>query len=160
MEIKVFNYIEKLDCFVVDTEFKAICDLLGLRGWEQTAWVGRYFALDNDYGEHWFDNWNLRDEREAKARDLGVEYDNMLIIDPQRLRNGYDGPCHSDVDIKRFWTSVLRSLTMNLNIIIGEARLNNKQLREANLVDNENFIPDLETRIEEISKKYGIDINA
>ena len=82
MEIKVFDYIEKLDCFVVNSEFKTVCDFLGLHGWEQTAWIGRYFTLDNDYGEHWFDNWDLRDEKETNGKDLGIEYESLMIIDP------------------------------------------------------------------------------
>jgi hypothetical protein len=155
MEIKVFNYVETLDCFVVNSEFSSICDSLGLSGREQTAWIGRYFSLDNDYGEHWFDNWEMRDVRETKAKDLGIEYHSLLIIDPGRLRNGYDGPCHSDEDIKMFWTSVLRSLTLDVKILIAEARQNNNQLK-----GEEEYLPDLEDRIAQILKKYRIGISA
>lgn len=155
MQIKVFTYIEELDCFLVTPEFRNICDQLGLRGWEQTAWIGRYFTLDNDYGEHWLDNWEQRDERETKAKDLDIEYEDMLIIDPQRFRNGQDGPCHSDVEIKRFWTSVLRSLTLSLEVIFAEARLHHAKLKEAGLVEDEDFVSDLEIIIESIANKYN-----
>jgi len=150
MEIKVFNYIKELDCFVVNAEFKSVCDFLGLRGWEQKAWIGRYFTLDNDYGEHWFDNWELRDKQESRSKELGIEYDEMLIIDPKRLRDGKDGPCHSDQEIKLFWTSVLTALTLNLDVIIAEARRHNKGLREAQLMDDEDYLKDLEDRILQI----------
>ncbi len=26
----------------------------------------QYFMLDNDYGEHWFDNWDKREEIQEK----------------------------------------------------------------------------------------------
>lgn len=155
MDIKVFNYIESLDAFLINTEFKEICDQLGLRGWEQTAWIGRYFTLDNDYGEHWFDNWELRDERGAKAKELNIDHEDLLIINPLRLRNGQDGPCHSDAEIKIFWTSVLRSLHIHLEVVFAEARLNHKKMKEADLIEDEDFITNLEDRIKNIKMKYG-----
>jgi len=36
------------------------------------VWIGRFFSMDNDFGEHWFDNWDLRKPLEAKAEELGV----------------------------------------------------------------------------------------
>jgi len=54
------------------------------------VWLGRYFALDNE-NEHWFDNWEARDNIEEKAKTLGLKYENLLIIDPDRFKNGLDG---------------------------------------------------------------------
>jgi hypothetical protein len=149
IEIKIFDYIVDLDCFVINSDYKEICDYLGITEWEQAAWIGRYFTLDNDYGEHWFDNWELRDEKEAKAKELGVEYDRMLIIDPERFKNDSDGPCHENTQRKQFWTSTLKSLRLNIELIVGEARVNNS------MVDESDRLNDLEKRIEEIKTKFG-----
>ncbi len=44
--IKVFDYIEQLDCFVVNKDFKEIADYLGLTEWNPVVWIGRYFFLE------------------------------------------------------------------------------------------------------------------
>ena len=69
--IQIFKYIEQLDCFTIDDEYKRIADFLGLSEWNEVVWIGRYFLLDNDNGEHWFDNWDLRENLEAKAIQHG-----------------------------------------------------------------------------------------
>ena len=59
---KVFQYIPELDAFTVTDEYRVIADTLGLTEWNPVVWIGRLFTRDEDFGEHWFDNW---DEREA-----------------------------------------------------------------------------------------------
>ena len=54
--IPVFKYIPEIDAFILDPTFKRIANELGLNEWHEVVWIGRYFALDNDFGEHWFDN--------------------------------------------------------------------------------------------------------
>src|SRR4051812_6273549 len=123
--IKVFDYITELDCFVVNKEFAEIIDELGLNEWSEVVWIGRYFTLDNDYGEHWFDNWDERHLLEERAMALGYQYESLMVIDPQRFQNGVDGPCHTEQQRKMFWTDVCKSLSLSLETIFEEARTNN-----------------------------------
>ena len=41
--LKVFNYIEEIDAFVVTEKFKEIVDYLGVTEWNEVVWIGRYF---------------------------------------------------------------------------------------------------------------------
>jgi hypothetical protein len=148
--IKVFNYIEELDCFEVNSEFSDICDFLGITEWSEVVWIGRYFSLDNDYGEHWFDNWDMRELNEAKAESLGYSPESLLFIDPERMKNDKDGPCHSSVERKLFWTDVCKSLHIGLQTLFAEARL---QMEKSKRV-NSDFIDNLEERINEIENRY------
>ncbi len=58
---KIFEYIPDLDAFKATREYECIARILHLTEWNPVVWIGRYFALDNDYGEHWFDNHDERD---------------------------------------------------------------------------------------------------
>src|SRR5256885_16589805 len=108
--LKIFQYIPELDCFVVTEHYRRVADYLGLAEGQPVVWIGRLFLLDNDYGEHWFDNWDLRDQLRPEAEKRGISYEDLLIIEPDRFQNGADGPCHSSEVRKRFWTDVLQSL--------------------------------------------------
>lgn len=129
-ELKVFKYIEELDCFVVTDEYKEIADYLGLTEWNPVVWIGRLFILDNDYGEHWFDNWDLRKQKESEAQALGIDDIDLMIINPDRFKNDKDGPCHSPEIRKKFWTDVLKSLELSYDLLFDEARLVEKEKRE------------------------------
>ena len=149
--IKIFRYIEELDGLDVTNEYREIAEDLGLAEWTPVVWIGRLFTMDNDLGEHWFDNWDLRDEKRADAERLGLDADQLLFIDPQRFEDGRDGPCHSREFRKRFWTDVLRSLELDMELLFDEARDFNQRRRkfvEENPDDREDLIPDLEDRIE------------
>lgn len=122
MEIKVFKYIPELDAFLVTEEFSDIVRTLGLSEWNDVVFIGRYFMLDNDYGEHWFDNWYERDDLAEKAESLGLDGENLMIVSPERMQNGHDGPCHSPQMRKMFWTDVLKSLTLSLEFLFDECR--------------------------------------
>jgi hypothetical protein len=142
--VTIFKYLDDLDCFVVDDSYRRIADQLGLTEWSPVVWIGRLFILDNDYGEHWFDNWHLREPLESEAARRGVAEDNLLIVDPERFQDGKDGPCHAPAFRKRFWTDVLRSLELSFDLLADEARtFNQKRLR---FLPDE-YIPDLEERI-------------
>jgi hypothetical protein len=80
--VKIFEYINQLDCFIVNPNYKVLADKLGLTEWNEVVWIGRYFLMDNDNGEHWFDNWNDRDKIAEKAKLLGIDYNNLLVISP------------------------------------------------------------------------------
>jgi hypothetical protein len=143
-KVRVFRYLDDLDCFVVSEEYARLAEHLGLVEWSSVVWIGRLFTLDNDYGEHWFDNWHLREEREADAARLGLASDELLIIDPQHFEDGRDGPCHPPEFRKRFWTDVLHSLELSYALLFDEARLANaERLR----YDPDGYLPDLEERI-------------
>ncbi|MGB3779974.1 MAG: hypothetical protein WA960_16545 [Tunicatimonas sp.] len=145
--IRVFDYLPELDAFLITPEFQAIANKLGLTEWHEAVWIGRYLTLDNDLGEHVFDNWELREERQAKAEAMGIESDYLMIIDPARFQDGKDGPCHTDAERKRFWTDVLRFLHLSPETIIAEARKVNEQRRQSGW---DEVIDDLEERIAEV----------
>lgn len=148
--IRVFDYVPELDAFLIAREFKTIADKLGLTEWHEAVWVGRYLLLDNDYGEHIFDNWDLREAQEAKAKAMGIESEYLMIIDPDRFQNGKDGPCHNDAERKRFWTDVIRSLHLSLDTIIAEAREENERRKQSGW---DEVINDLEERIARVQQR-------
>lgn len=136
--IKPFRYIPELDCFVVTPEFSVVIGKLGLMEWSSVVWMGRLFARDNDFGEHWFDNWDERSALELKAADLGIDSDTLMIIVPQRFSDGTDGrtrrqnfeeikadgPCHTPELRKMFWRDVLKSLEISYEFLFALARAN------------------------------------
>lgn len=135
--IKVFDYIPELDAFKCTDAFREITELLSLAEWTHCVWIGRFFLLDNDFGEHWHDNWEEREKIDDRAKELGYNSDELLIINPERFSNGLDGPCHDASQRKRFWTDVMKSLHLSLETIFEEARLNVQD-------------PDLEQKIQQI----------
>lgn len=148
--LKIFRYLEDLDCFVVSEEYRKIANQLGLSEWHPVVWIGRLFTLDNDYGEHWFDNWELRERLQPEAEKRGIPYEDLMVIDPNRFKNDDDGPCHTAELRKKVWTDVLKSLELSYDLIFAEARAENAKTRET-LPDM--YIEDLEQRIEHILKE-------
>jgi hypothetical protein len=145
--VKIFRYIEELDAFVVTDEYNTLATTLGLVEWTPVVWIGRLFTMDNDFGEHWFDNWDLREERQEKAEKMGLDENELLIINPDRFKDGRDGPCHGPEQRKRFWTDVLCSLELSYELLFNEARDANEQIKE---ILPDDYIADLESRIERI----------
>jgi len=142
--VQVFTYIEQLDAFVVTDQYRDLADRLGLTEWHPVVWIGRLFTLDNDYGEHWFDNWDEREALADAARKLGIASEELMIIVPERLKNDADGPCHPPMFRKQFWTDVLKSLALSYDTLFEQARLCNARLQT---VLPEAYIADLEERI-------------
>jgi len=147
--IRIFKYIEKLDAFIVSEKYLQIAQRLGLVEWHAVVWIGRLFALDNDYGEHWFDNWEVREALKDEAQEYGVSYDDLLVVVPDRFKNDEDGPCHTAELRKRFWTEVLKGLKLSDEMIFEKARQINK-LAKGKYPDK--YIIDLEERINDIQK--------
>ncbi len=145
--VRVFRYIEPLDAFLVTNKYGSLAERLGLAEWHPAAWIGRLFTLDNDYGEHWFDNLEEREAHTTQAAQLGIDVDDLLIIVPERLANGDDGACHPPELRKRFWTDVLKSLELSYETLFEEARLQNAKAKG---VACEGYIKDLEERIRQI----------
>ena len=145
--LKIFRYIEELDCFVVTDEYSQVAKYLGLTEWNPVVWIGRLFTLDNDYGEHWFDNWDLREEKKADAEKLGIAYEDLMVVHPDRFVNSDDGPCNTPEIRKKFWTDVLSSLELSFDLLFEKARLTNERTKE---IDPEAYIEDLEERIAEL----------
>lgn len=146
-KVRVFDYVSELDCFVIHTAYKSIANLLGLAEWNEVVWIGRYFSLDNDFGEHWFDNFDEQEKLKHKAKKLKLHHEKLFIINSSRFQNGRDGPCHNDEERKRFWTDVLTHLMLSIDTLSDEAR--KKKEKRKNL-GREDYIPDLEKRIEHI----------
>lgn len=145
--IRIFRFIDELDAFLVTDEYRELADYLHLAEWTSVVWIGRLFHMDNDVGEHWFDNWDLREERAAKANAAGIPEEELLIIDPDRFQDDRDEPCHDALQRKRFWTDVLRSLELSYETLFDEARKANESHKE---YIPEEYLPDLEDRIEKI----------
>jgi len=150
--VRVFKYIDGLDAFVVTEQYRHLADYLGLTEWHPVVWIGRLFSLDNDYGEHWFDNWDEREVITARAAELGIEPSDLMIINPDRLTNGADGPCHSPELRKRFWTDVLKSLELSYELLFEQARERNTRVR---VIASDEYIEDLEERIRQIQETLG-----
>jgi len=146
--IKIFSYLQELKCFVVDPAYKKIADHLGLTEWNEVVWIGRFFTLDNDNGEHWFDNWDLRDPLEKKSKELGLSTTELFILDPDRFKNDHDGPCHTPEERLSFWKDVLMSLHLSYETLFSEARKRNEERKKFNSGD---YISDLEERIKKLA---------
>lgn len=155
--IQVFEHIEALDAFLVTPEFAALSERLGLTEWTPAVWIGRLFFLDNDYGEHWFDNWDEREALEARAAELGIESHDLMVVTPWRHHNGDDGPCNTDEMRKAFWTDVLKSLTLSYGLLFEKARQHNRDMKELSETypDLSGYILDLEERISEITASFS-----
>ena len=156
MKFKIFNYHPSIDAFTINNDYQKVAQSLGLKEWSTVVWIGRYFMLDNDYGEHWMDNWELRDELEERAKTLGIGYDELMIIDPDRMQNGKDGPCHAPELRKLFWRDVLTSLELSLELMIAEAKKHKSDWEKIGTADAEEneYISDLEERIAALQKQY------
>jgi hypothetical protein len=156
--IKVFKEVPELGCFVVTDEFQRIADTIGLTEWHPTVWIGRLFVMDNDFGEHWLDNWEQREALSEKAVALGIideeQEHRLMIVNPKRMMDGKDGPCHSDEFRCRFWNEVLAGLHLSFGLICEEARKENEEMlrleasMRASGAPEDMFIHDLDRRIE------------
>lgn len=171
-QLRPFEYISEADCFIATPLFEQVARYLGLMEWTPVVWLGRYFALDNDYGEHWFDNWP---ERAAirfhpAVNPRGLEENELFIIDPDRHSNGQNGPCHPPGLRKMFWTEVLKSLELSLDFLLAEARFNKRKIeqmaessfngpgkltKEEFLEALDNYLPDLESRIALLGNSFN-----
>ena len=121
-KVRVFKYFDELDAFVITPEFNRLANELGLTEWHPVVWMGRLFTLDNDFGEHWFDNWDEREALEGQAKEMGIDSTDLMIVVPSRFQDGSDGPCHSDGLRKAFWTDVLKSLEISHEVLFGVAQ--------------------------------------
>lgn len=145
--VRVFDYIEELDAFTVTEEFSRLSNQLGLTEWHPAVWVGRLFLMDNDFGEHWFDNWDEREALETRAAELGIDSSDLMVVVPDRFADGRDGPCHTPEVRKAFWTDVLKSMELSYELIFQQARLSNARMKQ---VMPEDHIEELEERIAEL----------
>ncbi len=154
--IRVFDFVSELDAFRVTAEYQRLADELGLSEWNPVVWIGRLFTLDNDFGEHWFDNWDERAALADRARGLGIAVDEeeLMVVVPERFEDGRDGPCHPPGIRKRFWTDVLAALELSLELLFEEARRINELERMLPPEDAEP-IDDLEERIAQVRSRYA-----
>lgn len=124
MKIKIFRRLPQIpNTFVVTEEYRYVSQVLRLTEWNEVVWMGRLFARDQDFGEHWFDNWEMREAVENEAKKSGYDYSHLLIIDPSRFTQiDGDGPCHNDETKTRFWCDVCDSLEVELETLICAAK--------------------------------------
>lgn len=111
--VRVFDYHPAVDAFTVSAVYGAIADWLGLTEWHPAVWIGRLLAMDEDYGEHLWDNWDEREARTAAAEALRLDANDLLIVVPARHVAGRDGPSHSDTLRAHFWRDALRGLVLS-----------------------------------------------
>lgn len=142
--VRVFQHLPDLDAFVAAPLYRELAEDLGFAEWNHVVWIGRLFRLDNDVGEHWFDNWDEREQLEAAARQAGRDSFHLLILKAKAFVDGTDGPCHGDRLRVAFWRDVLISLELSDEVLFAKAREWNEELRR--LGDDE-WRPDLEERI-------------
>ena len=115
--IRIFQYMPQVDAFDVTADYPDLANDLGLSEWNPVVWIGRLFLMDNDYGEHWFDNWGAREDREEVAAKHELQANDLLVIDPERFQNGHDGPCNSAEFRGRFWHDVFVSLELSSEVL-------------------------------------------
>lgn len=150
--VKIFDYIPELDAFKATKEYECIARVLNLCEWSPVVWIGRLFALDNDYGEHWFDNHDERDKlaeekfglpgkekwKEMPGNDLQASYssaekklkeqygvqtfERLYLVIPERFVQRRNRACHSQEQRKSFWADVCKSLHLRLETLFEEAR--------------------------------------
>lgn len=181
--VKIFDYIPDIDAFKAAKEYSCIARMLNLCEWNPVVWIGRFFALDNDYGEHWLDNHDERNELAEKLAQrfnlppkcndyteilvrwyeridsvleekYGINgHEQILIIEQSRFAK--KDPCHTDEQRKRFWTDVCKSLHLSLETIFEEAE--DAYETHMQLKEEHNF-PfeefDLEKEMNKIEQKY------
>jgi hypothetical protein len=148
-QIKIFNYILELDAFECTKEYIDISETLGLAEWNYVVWIGRLFTMDDDYGEHWFDNWDERDNIRNKAEKLGYDSQFLYVINPKRFSDKQDGICHTDAERKIFWTDVLKSLTLSFNTLATFAINSNPPIKGLG-----EHIPNMKKKIAMLREKY------
>ncbi len=153
-DIQIFDFIEEGDFFVEHPDYKRVAEELGLGEWNNVVWIGRLFALDNDYGEHWFDNWELVEEKEELIKKLDYEESAIFMLNPERFKDGKDGPCNTDAFRRQFWTDVLRNLKLNLSTLIEKARQINEKNRASGF-SREGYLEDFEDRVTNILEIYA-----
>jgi hypothetical protein len=121
--MKVFVFHPQLQAFTYSPEYKNLAILLEL-GWEARAWMGRLFAMDNDFGEHWLDSDEFVEDIRDAAEALGLDPDVVVLmrVDPRRMVDGSDGPCNSDEFRQRFWNEVMASLDLSPELVYQMAR--------------------------------------
>ena len=151
--VRVFRYVKELDAFLVTEEFAGVSEALGLSEWSPVVWVGRLFTLDNDLGEHWFDNWDEREALEGRAAELGIDAHDLMVVVPERFADRRDGPCHRPQVRKAFWTDVLKSLELSYELLFAEAREANAAVKKFRPKDQ---IADLEERIAQIEARVNV----
>ena len=150
-QIKVFQYLEKYDAFDVTPEYYEATGWLGLHEWTPVVWLTRLLAMDNDFGEHVFDNWN---EREALEKEHGeTDLSHLLVVVGKRFQDGSDGPCNTEEFRKQFWTDILKSMHLSLETIFVKAREHNESWKNCEFYPDK-FMHDLEDRIDFIQYRF------
>ena len=84
----------------------------------------------HDFGEHGFDNWDIREQKRHEGNRVGYDVETMLFLDPTRFQDGNDDPCHSADFRTRFWTHALQSRELDMTVLFDQVRFFQKTLKE------------------------------
>jgi hypothetical protein len=134
--VKVFHYVDALDCFVLDELYAQIAGKLGFAGRPAGEWIGRYLAPGNLSDGNLFGSPSAA--LQEKAGQLGLANDELFVIDA------------GEFDRKKFLADVLRSLELSLEMIYSEAVKANSN-RDP---DDKCFVADLEPRFAELKSIF------
>ena len=129
--MKLFIHHPAVGGFTYTAEYKELLEVLDLGWWDGRAWLGRLFSMDNDVGEHWMDNDELTEARASQAGRAGLDLHELMVLDPERMADGRDGPCNTTEFRMRFWTEVLAGLDLSEQLIIDSARAWHGQVSSA-----------------------------
>lgn len=88
-----------------------------------------------------------------KAKQHGIEYDDILALDPDRFKRYGATGHHSDEERILFWKDVLNSLSLSFDTIVRET-INFNRVRQE--LQHEPYIEDLEERINTLKEKYNL----
>ena len=101
--LKIFKYIDELDCFIVTEEYQQIADYLGLTEWNPVVWIGRLFTLDS-----WQIVKSLFDARSIDPRVTSYPWlaEELLTQAPDE---GYAPTAGGFLDAERVWGIVLKA---------------------------------------------------
>lgn len=95
------------------------------------------FLVDNDVGEHWSDNWDLREPLRDKVTKLGLDETELFVINSERFNNRSH---YTDEERELFWKDILLSLQLSYETLFREARKFNEERTEFIPYD-EDYLP-------------------
>ena len=151
-DIQVFQFVPELDAFVCTPLYVRIARALRIVEWNPSVWIGRLFCMDNDYGEHWFDN-EVTQATIDRAYAMGFTW--PCRLDPDRFKDDENGPCHTPEMRRRFWSDVVRTFRLSWSTLVAQALENNEKCLKAEILpesddDHEGYVPDIQARIDNL----------
>lgn len=148
--IRIFVYNADKKAYFFTQQYREIATTLGLVEWHPGVWIGRLFAMDNDFGEHWLDN--VEDEDAMDAGGYRLVPDCFFF---GRAGEKNDEPMHGPEIRARFWHDVLCRLELSLETIIAVAIRYNDEIAASSF--SVYWIPNMGERIIAVRERHGHD---